>query len=137
MLFRVVRISCGLAALMLGFSCVAQAQGRVCPAVALSSAALSSKGELGIGQTFELVPEPRFEWSKIRTVRDPTACFVAEANALMKASCTAFLARQEVLGNQTAIAACSLEQKALDMATDENLRLKRVIRRLKSRLNRS
>jgi hypothetical protein len=134
-LFRIVRISCAVTALVVGASFSANAQGRVCPAVVLSSAALSSNGELGLGPTIELVRKPAFNWSSIRTETDPTACYVDEAKALMKASCSAFLSREGALVSQPANSACSLEREALNLSADENLRLKRVIRRLKARLN--
>lgn len=135
-LFRFVRIVCAVSALVVGVSCSANAQRRVCPAVVLSSAALSSNGELGLGPTFELVKKPAFDWSSIRTESDPTACYVDDAKALMKASCSAFLSRQGLLVSQPATSACALEREALNLSADENLRLKRVIRRLKARLNR-
>ena len=134
-LFRIVRIPCAATALVVGVSCSANAQGRVCPAVILSSAALSSNGELGLGPTIELVRKPTFNWSSIRSETDPTACYVDEAKALMKASCSAFLSREGALVTQPATSACSLEREALNLSADENLRLKRVIRQLKARLN--
>lgn len=114
----------------------ASAQERICPTILPSSAALLSDGTLGVGFPQDINGNPSGGFSNIRPVQEYNGCHTQQARRMMEDMCIAFMTKVRVGVDPVTQPSCAIEQEALKLSADENVRLKRVIRRLKAQLAR-
>jgi len=129
-------LSLSSCALLASFIADTHAQDRLCPAIVPTSAALLSDGTLGVGFGYDGQGKPREGFSNIRSVQEYSGCYSQEARTMMEDICVAFLTTVGVGVNPIVEPSCKIEQEALKLSANENVRLKRTIKRLRAQIAR-